>query len=220
MEEKKEEVKQEGDFKIKKKPGRPKKLTNKKETTTPKIEIKKEDQADPVVINANEDKEKETSIVEEPKQESSKEEVKAEENTIQEIEKTETPVKEAVIAERNPLPENVNKLVSFMNETGGNLEDMKAAMRATSQVFSKGKVSAEELRQQLGERLPGAFTLFAASMDKTPAELDKALEQGKVTLDDFMKFAKKLFATEPWYNEVSEYHIVISRRFHISIVYS
>ena len=70
--------------------------------------------------------------------------------------------------------------------TGGNLEDMKAAMRATSQVFSKGNVSAEELRQQLGERLPGAFTLFAESMDKTPAELDKALEQCKVTLDDFM----------------------------------
>ena len=79
--------------------------------------------------------------------------------------------------------------------TGGNLEDMKAAMRATSQVFSKGKVSAEELRQQLGERLPGAFTLFAESMGKTPAELDKALEQGKVTLDDFMKFAEKLFDT-------------------------
>ena len=77
--------------------------------------------------------------------------------------------------------------------TGGNLEDMKAAMRATSQVFSKGKVSAEELRQQLGERLPGAFTLFAESMGKTPAELDKALEQGKVTLDDFMKFADTLF---------------------------
>ena len=79
--------------------------------------------------------------------------------------------------------------------TGGNLEDMKAAMRATSQVFSKGKVSAEELRQQLGERLPGAFTLFAESMNKTPAELDKALEQGKVTLNDFMKFADKLFKT-------------------------
>ena len=67
-------------------------------------------------------------------------------------------------------------------------------MRATSQVFSKGKVSAEELRQQLGERLPGAFTLFAESMEKTPAELDKALEQGKVTLQDFMGFAKKLTA--------------------------
>ena len=77
--------------------------------------------------------------------------------------------------------------------TGGNLEDMKAAMRATSQVFSKGKVSAEELRQQLGERLPGAFTLFADSMNMTPQMLDKALEQGKVTLEDFMGFADLLF---------------------------
>ena len=76
--------------------------------------------------------------------------------------------------------------------TGGNLEDMRAAMVATSQVFSKGKVSAEELRQQLGERLPGAFTLFAKSMDKTPAELDKALEGGKVTLQDFMNFVDEL----------------------------
>ena len=84
-------------------------------------------------------------------------------------------------------------IASGIRGTGGSLEDMKSAMRATSQVFSKGKVSAEELRQQLGERLPGAFTIFAQSMDKTPAELDKALEQGKVTLDDFMKFSETLF---------------------------
>ncbi len=81
---------------------------------------------------------------------------------------------------------------SSIRGTGGNLEDMKAALRATSQVFSKGKVSAEELRQQLGERLPGAFTLFAESMGKTPAELDKALEQGIVTLEDFVGFSESL----------------------------
>ncbi len=84
-------------------------------------------------------------------------------------------------------------IASGIRGTGGSLEDMKSAMRATSQVFSKGKVSAEELRQQLGERLPGAFTLFAESMGKTPAELDKALEQGKVTLEDFLGFSQKLF---------------------------
>ena len=84
-------------------------------------------------------------------------------------------------------------IASGIRGTGGSLEDMRAAMVATAQVFSKGKVSAEELRQQLGERLPGAFTLFAESMNKTPAELDKALEQGKVTLDDFMAFAEHLF---------------------------
>ena len=84
-------------------------------------------------------------------------------------------------------------IASGIRGTGGSLEDMKAAMVATAQVFSKGKVSAEELRQQLGERLPGAFTIFAESMGKTPAELDKALEQGKVTLQDFMTFSETLF---------------------------
>tara|TARA_Y100001973_G_scaffold38585_1_gene57977 strand:- start:173 stop:2323 length:2151 start_codon:yes stop_codon:yes gene_type:complete len=84
-------------------------------------------------------------------------------------------------------------IASGIRGTGGSLEDMRSAMVATAQVFSKGKVSAEELRQQLGERLPGAFTLFAASMNKTPAELDKALEQGKVTLEDFLGFSKHLF---------------------------
>jgi len=77
--------------------------------------------------------------------------------------------------------------------TGGSLQDMEAALRATAQVFSKGKVSAEELRQQIGERLPGAFTLFAKSVGMTPQQLDKALEDGKVSLQDFQKFAEELF---------------------------
>jgi tape measure domain-containing protein len=76
--------------------------------------------------------------------------------------------------------------------TGGSLADMEGALRATAQVFSKGKVSAEELRQQIGERLPGAFTLFAKSMGKTPQELDKMLEQGQVTLNHFMGFVRTL----------------------------
>jgi tape measure domain-containing protein len=78
--------------------------------------------------------------------------------------------------------------------TGGGLQDLDSALTATSQVFSKGKVSAEELRQQIGERLPGAFTLFAESMGMTPQELDKALEKGQVSLQDFQGFAEKLFA--------------------------
>lgn len=86
-----------------------------------------------------------------------------------------------------------NGIVAAVRATGGSLTDVDAALTATAQVFSKGKVSAEELRQQIGERLPGAFTLFADSMDKTPAELDKALEQGQVSLQDFQKFAVELF---------------------------
>ena len=76
--------------------------------------------------------------------------------------------------------------------TGGSQEDLNSALRAASQVFSKGKVSAEELRQQIGERLPGAFTIFADSMGISTKQLDKLLEQGKVTLDDFVGFTEEL----------------------------
>ena len=84
-------------------------------------------------------------------------------------------------------------VASGIRGTGGSLEALDGALLATSQVFSKGKVSAEELRQQIGERLPGAFSLFAKSIGMTPQELDKALQNGQVSLQDFQKFADKLF---------------------------
>ena len=86
-----------------------------------------------------------------------------------------------------------NGIVAAVRATGGSLEDIQSALRATSQVFSKGKVSAEELRQQIGERLPGSFTLFAEAIGKTPQELDKALEKGQVSLQDFQTFAQAIF---------------------------
>ncbi len=39
--------------------------------------------------------------------------------------------------------------------TGGSAQDVEGAITAMVQVFSKGKVSAEELSGQLGERLAG-----------------------------------------------------------------
>lgn len=71
--------------------------------------------------------------------------------------------------------------------TGGNAEQVDGALLALTQVFSKGKVSAEELNQ-IAERLPGTFTLFAEAAGKTGPELQKALQQGEVGLLDLMKF--------------------------------
>ena len=84
-------------------------------------------------------------------------------------------------------------IASAIIGTGGSTEDLNSALRATAQVFSKGKVSAEELRQQIGERLPGAFTIFAESMGISTQELDNRLEDGKVTLSDFLTFSEELF---------------------------
>lgn len=75
---------------------------------------------------------------------------------------------------------------------GGTSEQLQGILLATTQVFSKGKVQAEELRGQIGERLAGAFAQFAESAGKTPAELDKALEQGEVTLQEFVEFTEFL----------------------------
>ena len=64
---------------------------------------------------------------------------------------------------------------------------------ALQQMISKGTVQAEELRGQLGERLPGAFQIAAKAMGVTTAELGKMLEQGQVMADDFLpKFGKAL----------------------------
>lgn len=74
-------------------------------------------------------------------------------------------------------------------ETGG-------ALTAIQQIMSKGTVQAEELRGQLGERLPGAFQIAARAMGVSTAELGKMLEQGKVLSDDFLpRFAVELEKT-------------------------
>jgi len=57
---------------------------------------------------------------------------------------------------------------------------------AVEQILSKGKVSAEELRQQLGERLPGAFQLAAKAAGVTVQELDGLLKSGKLLSEDFI----------------------------------
>jgi len=76
---------------------------------------------------------------------------------------------------------------------GLSTEEQSGALLAISQMMSKGSVYAEELRGQLGERLPGAFQVAARAMGVTTAELGKMLEAGTVLSDDFLpKFAAEL----------------------------
>lgn len=75
-------------------------------------------------------------------------------------------------------------------------DDLKGALMALGQMISKGTVQAEELRGQLGERLPGAFNLAAKAMGVTTAELGKMLENGEVMAGDLLpKLALELNKT-------------------------
>mgnify|MGYP003110770072 CR=1 FL=1 len=148
--ENKENIPQEGDFKIKK---RPKKLSNNKPESN-KIDLsKKPDVKETEVAKIDLNKNKEDAIqtqsandsnviVEEKKDETSSKEVVEEvrsteevvspivevkeEEVKEEVKEATNELKEAVRDEKvtgKPLPENIEKLVSFMEETGGTVED-------------------------------------------------------------------------------------------------
>ncbi len=143
-----EPVKQEGEFKIKKKTT-PKKLTETKDNITKvnvnpkeplielepevkKVVIKKEDDA--IQIGETEkvsgdtpsgDSDKVEESISEPN-ETTEGFSPIQEVTEAEVKEVEAEVKEAIRDEKilgKPLPENIEKLVSFMEETGGTIED-------------------------------------------------------------------------------------------------
>lgn len=79
---------------------------------------------------------------------------------------------------------------------GLSADETNGALLAISQMMSKGVVSAEELRGQLGERLPGAFQAAARAMGVSTAKLGDMLQKGEIMADDFLpKFAKALNET-------------------------
>ena len=83
-----------------------------------------------------------------------------------------------------------------MARLGKSTADTDGALLAISQMMSKGVVSAEELRGQLGERLPGAFQVAARAMGVTTQELGKMLQSGEVIAADFLpRFAAELRKT-------------------------
>lgn len=65
-------------------------------------------------------------------------------------------------------------------------DDTTGTFRAFIQMVSKGKVQAEELRGQLGERLYGAFNLFAQGAKKSTEELNGMLERGELLTSDVL----------------------------------
>lgn len=73
--------------------------------------------------------------------------------------------------------------MQFATVRGLGKDEMQGVMRAFEQMASKGKIQAEELRGQLGDRMAGAFQMFAAAMGVTTQELDNMMKKGEVLSD-------------------------------------
>jgi len=119
-------VKEGGDMKMKEKPKRPKQLVNQNEDNDAiKVDLSKKEEVtsveetevkDTPVVEQEVKEEEQTSVVEEITNE------EVEEQTEELQEQVEEAVQEAQDTSE-PLPENIQKVVDFMNETGGSLEE-------------------------------------------------------------------------------------------------
>ncbi|EPY4098149.1 tape measure protein [Klebsiella pneumoniae] len=69
---------------------------------------------------------------------------------------------------------------------GLDAEQLKGIMTAFTQMASKGRVQAEELRGQLGDRLPGAEQMFADALGVNTQQLDKLMSNGKLLSKDVL----------------------------------
>ncbi|HEA2875138.1 TPA: tape measure protein [Escherichia coli] len=69
---------------------------------------------------------------------------------------------------------------------GLSTDEINGILKAFEQMASKGKIQAEELRGQLGDRMAGAFQLFARSLGMTTEQLDAAMKNGKVLSKDVL----------------------------------
>ncbi len=143
-----EQVKQEGEFKLQAKPKKPKNLGKKEEVTkieipntaveaqgevapeVTKVEIKEEDAVQTqetndsnVVVEESKDSSDSEEVVEEIR--ATNEEIESPLTVIEDVEEETKVTKEVeqAVQEQRVLPENIEKLVLFMEETGGTVSD-------------------------------------------------------------------------------------------------
>ena len=92
--------------------------------------------------------------------------------------------------------QNTRKVFLSVAEAGRvnklSVDQMKGVFTALTQIVSKGKVQMEELRQQLGDRLPGAIQIMADALGVTTEQLFEMVEAGEVSSSALIKFADEL----------------------------
>ena len=97
------------------------------------------------------------------------------------------------------LKETMDIFETFSNagaSLGKTSADLDRIFLALEQMMSKGRVSSEELRRQLGEVLPGAVSIMAKSMKVSTQELERMLKAGEVLAADVLpKFAEEVKKT-------------------------
>ena len=75
---------------------------------------------------------------------------------------------------------------------GRSQEEMARGFKALQDIMAKGRLSAEDVNQQLAEALPGALGTLSRALKLSTADLQKFMEAGRLGLPDLIKFGKQL----------------------------
>jgi len=96
----------------------------------------------------------------------------------------------ASLAGANVPLSQANQLFESVTLAAGRLglssDRTNRVLDALGQIAAKGVVSMEELRQQLGDSLPGALSVAARGLNLTEAELIRLVESGNLAARDFL----------------------------------
>ena len=75
---------------------------------------------------------------------------------------------------------------------GRSQEEMARGFKALQDIMAKGRLSAEDVNQQLAEALPGALGTLSRALKLSTSDLQKFMEAGRLGLPDLIKFGRQL----------------------------
>jgi lambda family phage tail tape measure protein len=87
------------------------------------------------------------------------------------------------VAGLDPAKGSLQDLTDAVAAFGGGADDLQKATIAVFQMAGKGSINMEELRQQLGERIPTAIKIMARELNISEAQLNKLTETASITGD-------------------------------------
>lgn len=93
--------------------------------------------------------------------------------------------------EGEPTRQVFEAVATAMGKAGKSAAETQNALTALAQMASKGTVSMEELRGQLGEALPGALQAAANGLGITTQDLIKLVENGEIAASDLFPALSK-----------------------------
>jgi tape measure domain-containing protein len=93
--------------------------------------------------------------------------------------------------EGEPTRQVFEAVATAMGKAGKSASETQNALVALAQMASKGTVSMEELRGQLGEALPGALQAAANGLGITTQDLIKLVEEGQIAASELFPALSK-----------------------------